>query len=118
LRAPRVVPELQLEFALELSRPMELVLPHSQEVTIVNKFALLTLAAAALFATSGGASAQIFYSGPGYGPHLEPRYERAYDERRDDERRYRRGYDRRSVGNGCPRNYTVQDGVCKPYRGY
>jgi hypothetical protein len=20
--------------------------------------------------------------------------------------------------NGCPPNYTVQDGVCKPYRGY
>jgi hypothetical protein len=21
-------------------------------------------------------------------------------------------------GNGCPPNYTVQSGVCKPYRGY
>jgi hypothetical protein len=21
-------------------------------------------------------------------------------------------------GNGCPRGYTVQSGVCKPYRGY
>ena len=20
--------------------------------------------------------------------------------------------------NGCPPNYTIQDGVCKPYRGY
>ena len=20
--------------------------------------------------------------------------------------------------NGCPRHYTIQDGVCKPYRGY
>jgi hypothetical protein len=28
---------------------------------------------------------------------------------------YYRGY---RGWNGCPRNYTVQDGVCKPYRGY
>jgi hypothetical protein len=98
---------------LELSRLRELVPPHSQEANIVNKLALLALAAAALFATVGGASAQIFYSGPGYGPHIEPRYERDYDERR-----YRRGYDRRSVRRGCAPNYTVQDGVCKPYRGY
>ena len=25
------------------------------------------------------------------------------------------GYD---TWNGCPPNYTIQDGVCKPYRGY
>lgn len=24
----------------------------------------------------------------------------------------------RYPGNGCPRGYTVQDGLCKPYRGY
>jgi hypothetical protein len=29
--------------------------------------------------------------------------------------RYYRGY---SSYNGCPRGFTVQDGVCKPYRGY
>jgi hypothetical protein len=84
----------------------------------VNKIALLTLAAAALFATAGTASAQIYYSGPGFGVQIEPRYERDYDERRyqrgyDDERRY----SRRSARE-CPPNYTVQDGVCKPYRGY
>jgi hypothetical protein len=48
-------------------------------------------------------------------------------------RRYYRGYDaydydrsyagpRRGGGfntwNGCPPRYTIQDGVCKPYRGY
>ena len=38
----------------------------------------------------------------GYGWH-GPRDERRYD------------YDRR---HRCPRGYTVQDGVCKPYRGY
>jgi hypothetical protein len=80
----------------------------------MTKLALLTLAAAALIATAGGASAQIFYSGPGYGPHLEPRYERGYDDRRyrRDDRRYYRSV------RSCPYGYTVQDGVCKPYRGY
>lgn len=81
----------------------------------MKKLAVLTLAAAALFATAGGASAQFFYSGPGYGPHIEPRYERGYY----DDRRYRRGHDRRyRHAARCPRGYTVQDGVCKPYRGY
>ena len=70
------------------------------------KFALLTLAAAALFATASAASAQ--YYGPGFGVQIEPRYERDYDERR---------YFRRNARE-CPPNYTVQDGVCKPYRGY
>ena len=70
-------------------------------------------------AASGAASAQI-YTGPGYSIQIEPRYDRDYEY---DRRRYRRDYDgdpryyRRS-GNGCPRGYTVQDGVCKPYRGY
>ena len=35
------------------------------------------------------------------------------EERRYDDGRY---YDRRPAR--CPRGYTVQDGVCKPYRGY
>ena len=80
----------------------------------MKKFVLLTLAAGALCATAGVASAQIFYSGPGYGVHIEPRYERDYDRR--DYRYNRRHYSRNA--NGCPPRYTVQDGVCKPYRGY
>jgi hypothetical protein len=28
------------------------------------------------------------------------------------------GYYRPRSWNGCPRGFTVQDGVCKPYRGY
>jgi len=84
----------------------------------VNKLALLALAATAIFATAGGASAQVIYLGPGYGPHIEPRYERGYDEHR-----YQRGYDNdrryyRRSAHACPHNYTVQDGACKPYRGY
>jgi hypothetical protein len=86
---------------------------------------LLTLAAVAVLTTAGGASAQIFYSGPGpgYGEHLEPRYERNYGrpryEREYENRRYRRDdrRDNRRTWNGCRPNYTVQDGVCKPYTG-
>lgn len=93
---------------------------------------LLTLAAVAVLTTAGGASAQIYYSGPGYGAHLEPRYERDYDRPRY-EREYRRSrYEReyehrrhwrddhrgyRGTWNGCRPNWTVQDGVCKPYTG-
>ena len=85
----------------------------------MKKLALFTLAAAALFATAGAASAQ--YYSPGYGVQIEPRYDRDYDEPRyyrrdrDDYRNYDRRYRTR---NGCPPHYTVQDGVCKPYRGY
>jgi hypothetical protein len=43
-----------------------------------------------------------------YGHYAEgPRYYRRGD--------YDRGYNRRTR---CPPNYTIQDGVCKPYRGY
>jgi hypothetical protein len=83
----------------------------------MKKLAFLMLAAAALLATSGVASAQ--YSGPGYGGYVEPRYEREYAEpryrHRDDGREYgRHGY---RTWNGCPPRYTIQDGECKPYRG-
>jgi len=77
----------------------------------LKKFALLTLAAGVLLTAAGAASAQ-YYSGPGYGPHIEPYYQQGYDRRYDDGRYYRR------VRNGCPRGFTVQDGRCKPYRGY
>ena len=80
----------------------------------MKKLAIMALALAPLLATASAASAQIFYSGPGYGPHLEPRYERDYDRR--DYRQDRRYY--RHARRQCPPYYTVQDGVCKPYRGY
>jgi hypothetical protein len=111
----------------------------------MHRITFMAVAAAALFATAGAASAQVYYSGPGYGVHIEPRYEREYEEPRyrrrwdgEERRSYRRGWDgdeRRSdrrggdrdrqygqrrmnpSGNGCLENYTVQDGVCKPYTG-
>jgi Ni/Co efflux regulator RcnB len=90
------------------------------ESGIMKKLTLFTFAAAALFATAGAASAQN-YPGSDYGPRIEPRHDRDNDEPRsyrrdrDDDRDYgRRNY---RTWNGCPPNYTVQDGVCKPYTG-
>ncbi len=80
----------------------------------MKKLVILTLASAAMFATIGGASAQIFYSGPRYESDRAPRYDRNHYRR--DDRRDRRHY-RREVQK-CRPHYTVQDGVCKPYRGY
>jgi hypothetical protein len=82
----------------------------------MRKLALLTISAAALFVTAGAASAQ-YYSGPGFGVQIGPRYEDSRY-RYNDDRRYDRRYERRAYrGARCPRNYTVQDGVCKPYTG-
>jgi hypothetical protein len=88
----------------------------------MKKLALLVIAGAAFIAAAGTASAQYFYYGPGYGPHIEPRYERDYDERRYYRRERQRSsgtFRDSSGGVGCvQRGYTLQDGVCKPYRGY
>jgi hypothetical protein len=90
----------------------------------MKKFALILLAAVSLVGTVGAASAQ-WYGGGGYyddhGPSYRHRYrERYYDD--DNDRYYRRRYygERRGYRtlNGCPPHYTIQDGECKPYRGY
>lgn len=101
----------------------------------MTKRALILLAAAAFVGTTGQASAQYGGGYYGPGPYYGDRYrDRYYD---DDGRYYRpRGYgyggaivgrDRYGreqlyypVGPGgrCPRHYTIQDGLCKPYRGY
>jgi hypothetical protein len=60
-----------------------------------------------------GPGIHIGVGGPGYYRHDQgPRY---YD--------YSPGYPGYAGGggetyNGCPPHYTIQDGVCKPYRGY
>ena len=90
----------------------------------MRTLALVTFAAAALFAAAGTASAQ-YYSGPGFSVQIGPRYD--YDEpryyRRQYHGHYAEDYGRRERyyrprGGRCPPHYTVQDGVCKPYRGY
>ena len=109
----------------------------------MKKLALLALVGAALVVTTGAASAQ-YYDSPGFAVYIGPRYDRDYYSYRyyddspryyrryryydDSPRYYRRdrysGYEGRRYyrggggGGGCPYGYTVQDGVCKPYRGY
>ena len=106
----------------------------------MNKIAALVLAVAALMSVAGAASAQQIYLnfgpnpgygppppgygpgygppppgyGPGYGPPPGPYY-----------RSYRGGGGggyyrpgRFRTWNGCQQGWTVQDGLCKPYRGY
>jgi hypothetical protein len=90
----------------------------------MHKLTLIFLIAAGV-GTAGAAAAQQPYWGPGAeygepGPRTydeEPYYHRRYY---DDGRYYRRRYEQRRyrTWNGCPPHYTVQDGVCKPYRGY
>src|ERR1043165_245189 len=101
---------------------MELVPPHIWRAHM-KKLVLVALAAGAVV-TAGAASAQtIYYSGPGYGAHIGPRYEDPYyGPRYRPYARYEGGYygERRSYRSrrgACPPHYTIQDGVCKPYRG-
>jgi hypothetical protein len=63
--------------------------------------------------------------GPGYGPYSRdygPPVDRGPQLRLDlggrrDEGRYSAPNPAFKTWNNCPPNYTVQDGVCKPYRG-
>lgn len=90
----------------------------------MKKLAFILLAAASLVGTAGVASAQWYGGGPYYGGGPGPYYGDRYRERYyDDDRYYRggRGYyppGRYRTWNGCQRGWTVQDGLCKPYRGY
>jgi hypothetical protein len=69
---------------------------------------------------------EIYFSGPGVGieiitrpyGHRHARYNRYYDHQ-PYAYQYSRGFNGRyNTWNGCPPNYTIQDGVCKLYRGY
>jgi hypothetical protein len=81
----------------------------------MKKLLFAALTAAAIASTTGAASAQGAYSGyrDVYAPH--PYYDEARHRRHHVSRHHRYRYYRRAR---CPRGYTVQDGVCKPYRGY
>ena len=99
----------------------------------MKKLALVTLVAGMITSTTGVASAQYLYFGygdhPRYGYGDYPRY-RNYDGPRPYYRERSYG-ERRALGsrgyyppggfrtwNGCQQGWTVQDGLCKPYRGY
>ena len=95
----------------------------------MRKITLLALMAGAIISAEG-ASAQGVYldfgnnPGPRYRGYDGPRYRdrEGYGDRRE---RYGdrggRGYYRPGqfrTFNGCQNGWTVQDGLCKPYRGY
>jgi hypothetical protein len=101
----------------------------------MKKLALVALAAGVVICTGDTASAQGYPGqygpAPGYGsspdyapPYRQRPYYREYDERRYyryGERYGGRGYyrpGRYRTWNGCQPGWTVQDGLCKPYRGY
>jgi hypothetical protein len=85
---------------------------------------VLTVLAAASLAGSAGAAAAQPWPGGFYDDDRGPYYRHRYRERdyTDHDRYYhrreyreRRGY---RTPSGCRPGFTVQDGVCKPYRGY
>jgi len=101
----------------------------------MKKLAFILLSAAVLVGTAGVASAQWYggggpamaqwYGGGYYSGGPSPYYGDRYRERYyyDDDRYYRRRYYRASraidcYGRICPWGFSVQDCVCKPYRGY
>jgi hypothetical protein len=69
---------------------------------------------------------EIIFGGPGVGIEIitrpygqrHSRYDRYYDNQRYAHQYIRGPNGRYNTWNGCPPNYTIQDGVCKPYRGY
>jgi hypothetical protein len=80
---------------------------------------LLALAAASVVGATGVASAQ--YYPPGQDRYYDPPppppdYRDRYDDRQYDRRDRGRYNDESRRPLRCPPNYTVQDGVCKPYR--
>lgn len=98
--------------------------------TIIKAALALGIVGAAALATPSPSTAQVYYGGPGVSVYIGPphyRHHRRYYRHRHYHRPryYYRDYGyapRRgryySTWNGCPHGFTVQDGVCKPYRGY
>jgi len=88
----------------------------------MKKLAFILLAAASVVGKVDIAAAQ-YGGGPymgGPGPYYGDRY-RERDYYYDNRYRNGRGYyppGRYRTVNGCQRGWTVQDGLCKPYRGY
>jgi hypothetical protein len=90
----------------------------------MKKLALVALSAVAVLTTVGPASAQFYF---GFGPppsyyepepYYAPRYAPQPYYGDAGPRAYGGGYYQRR-GYACPNpRWTVQDGVCKPYRGY
>jgi hypothetical protein len=86
----------------------------------MKKLKQAVLAMGAVISLAGPAAAQGIYFDLGPGPGPRPYY-RDYDEPRYYRgERVERGYYRPGrfrTWNGCQPGWTVQDGLCKPYRG-
>jgi hypothetical protein len=88
---------------------------ETREQTMKKQIVLAALAAATLVAGSSFAQAAdgcgrgFYWNGYRCAPM------RYYGPPAVEYRAYRGPY---RTFNGCPRGYTIQDGVCKPYRGY
>jgi len=86
---------------------------------------LIAGGAALSFPGSSPAQAQgVYFDAPGVHVGVgEPRYRRHYRRHYNDgyyayDYGPRRGYGYYGTYNGCRPGFTVQDGRCKPYRGY
>ena len=77
------------------------------------KTALALSFVAALTVGSVVPAGAFYINGPGFHVWVGHHHPRYYDYYRGPA--YRGGY---NTWNGCPPYYTIQDGVCKPYRGY
>ena len=98
--------------------------------TISTSALTLGFIVATAIGTAAPVKAQgVYVNGPGFGVQVGAP-EHNYQPERYYQPEYRSDRDGRSYNyyagsngegrsfNGCPRHYTIQDGVCKPYRGY
>lgn len=86
----------------------------------VAKIALAVgfIGAMALSTNTPVAAQGFYFDAPGIHIGAGPRHHRYWNHRYYDYYpgpAYNGGWD---TWNGCPPNYTIQDGFCKPYRGY
>ena len=92
----------------------------------MKRIMLLAAMAAMIIGAAGPASSQGIYldfgnnPGPRYRDYDGPRYRDRdrYSGRGDGGGYYRPNNGRFRTFNGCQNGWTVQDGLCKPYRGY
>jgi hypothetical protein len=81
--------------------------------------ALGFVGAMAIGATAPVHAQGVYLDGRGLNVQLgQPDRDYRHDGRGDRDRHYYDYSPGYGEGNGCPRHYTVQDGACKPYRGY
>jgi hypothetical protein len=80
----------------------------------------LVFVGAMAIATAAPVVAQgVYLDGRGLNVQLgQPDRDYRHEGRGDRDRRYYDYSPGSSEASGCPRRYTVQDGACKPYRGY